>query len=79
MQKHAWLLALLMLTACGGPADEPGGEAGAAADLPASAERDALEPELVATAPDAPTTGRFELGVVAGAGGMGPFDSKTPP
>jgi thiol:disulfide interchange protein DsbA len=63
MRKHAWLLALLTLTACGGPADEPTGDAGAAAGLPASAERDALEPELVATAPDAPTTGRFELGV----------------
>ena len=63
MRKYVWLLALLTLTACGGPADEPGGETDAATDLPASAERDALEPELVATAPDAPTTGRVELGV----------------
>ena len=61
MRKYAWLLALLTLSACGGPAEDPTGE-GAATDLPASAERSALEPELVATAPDAPTTGRFELG-----------------
>jgi protein dithiol oxidoreductase (disulfide-forming) len=64
MRKHAWLLALLTLltlSACGGPAEDPAGGADAA-DLPASAERAALEPELVATAPDAPTTGRFELG-----------------
>jgi len=61
MRKYAWLLALLALTACGGPAD-PTAEPGAA-DSAASAERDALEPELVATAPDAPTTGRFQLGV----------------
>jgi thiol:disulfide interchange protein DsbA len=61
--NKAWLLGLLALAACGGPA-EPTDEPGAAPDLPASAERDALEPELVATAPaDAPTTGRFELGV----------------
>ena len=63
MLKKAWLLSVLALAACGGPA-EPIDEPGAATDLPASAERDALEPELVATAPpaDAPTTGRFELG-----------------
>ena len=61
MRKYAWLLALLALTACGGPAEDPAGDAGAAVDLPASV--DALEPELVATSPDAPTTGRFELGV----------------
>jgi thiol:disulfide interchange protein DsbA len=63
VRKHAWLLIVLALAACGGPAD-PGDDAGAANE-PASAERDALEPELVATAPaaDAPTTGRFELGV----------------
>jgi thiol:disulfide interchange protein DsbA len=60
--KPAWLLAALALAACGGPA-EPTDDPGAATDLPASAARDALEPELVATAPDAPTTGRFELGV----------------
>ena len=52
---------MLALAACGGPT-EPADEPGAAADP--SAERSALEPELVATAPaaDAPTTGRFELG-----------------
>jgi thiol:disulfide interchange protein DsbA len=63
--KHAWLLALLALGACGGPAEQTGEpEAGAASELPASAaERDALEPELVATdAAGSPTTGRFELG-----------------
>jgi thiol:disulfide interchange protein DsbA len=60
--KHAWLAAVLALAACGGPAD-PAGEPEAATDAPASAERDALEPELVATsATEAPTTGRFELG-----------------
>src|SRR5688572_374913 len=62
--KKAWLLALLALGACGGPAD-PAGEPDAAAEVPASAtERDVLEPELVATdAAGSPTTGRFELGV----------------
>jgi thiol:disulfide interchange protein DsbA len=60
MRKYAWLLTVLALAACGG--SEPTDEPGAANDQ--SAERDALEPELVATAPaaDAPTTGRFELG-----------------
>ena len=63
MPKHAWLLTVLALAACGGPAD-PTDEPGAATEQPSSA-RDPLEPELVATAPsaDAPTTGRFELGV----------------
>ena len=52
---------MLALAACGGPT-EPADDPGAAAE---SAERSALEPELVATEPgaDAPTTGRFELGV----------------
>jgi protein dithiol oxidoreductase (disulfide-forming) len=60
--KTAWLLALLALGACGGPAD-PTGAVDPAAEAPA-AERDPLEPELVATdAAGAPTTGRFELGV----------------
>jgi thiol:disulfide interchange protein DsbA len=60
--KIAWLLTVLSLAACGGP--DPVDEPGEATDLPASAERDALEPELVATeAAGAPTTGRFELGV----------------
>jgi thiol:disulfide interchange protein DsbA len=60
--RHAWLLALLALGACGGPADpaaspELGSE-------PTDAALDALEPELVATdAAGSPTTGRFELGV----------------
>lgn len=63
MPKYAWLVAVLALAACGGPAD-PGDGPEAANDVPASAERDAAEPELVATnATDAPTTGRFELGV----------------
>ena len=63
MPKYAWLVAALALAACGGPADPADGPE-AANDVPASAERDAVEPELVATSPtDAPTTGRFELGV----------------
>lgn len=55
--KSSWLLAVLALAACGGPAD-PVGE-----DTPAAAESDLVEPELVATdAAGSPTTGRFELG-----------------
>lgn len=61
MPKYAWLVAVLALAACGGPAD-PAGEPNAAADAPASS-----DPQLVAAnataATDAPTTGRFELGV----------------
>lgn len=61
MPKHAWLVAVLALAACGGP--EPSGEPTAATDAPASAS----DPQLVAasatTVTDAPTTGRFELGV----------------
>ena len=58
--KDAWLLTVLALAACGGPAD-PVDEA--ALDEPAAA-ADAVEPELVATdAAGSPTTGRFELGV----------------
>jgi thiol:disulfide interchange protein DsbA len=60
--KSAWLLALLALGACSGPAD-PTAALDPTVETPA-AERDALEPELVATdAAGAPTTGRFELGV----------------
>ena len=61
--NRAWLLALLALGACGGPAEQTA-EPDPAAELPgAAAERDALEPELVATdAAGSPTTGRFELG-----------------
>ena len=59
MPKSAWLVAVLALAACGGPAD-PASEP--TADTPASAS----DPQLVAasatTATDAPTTGRFELG-----------------
>ena len=60
--KDAWLLAVLALAACGGPAD-PAGDA--ALDGPAAAAGDdGVEPELVATDPaGSPTTGRFELGV----------------
>jgi len=63
MRRYAWLAALLLtLTACGGPAD-PAAEPDAATDAQASAERDAVEPELVATdAAGGPTTGRFKLG-----------------
>jgi len=66
--KKAWLLALLTLAACGGGAPtDSGTEQGAATDSPASAERDPLEPELVATnaadETNAPTTDRFKLGV----------------
>ena len=61
--RDAWLLAVLALGACGGPAD-PAVDAVDSAAEPAAAERDALEPELVATdAAGSPTTGRFELGV----------------
>ena len=65
MLKKAWLLGLLTLAACGGGApQDSGAEQDAATDVPASAEREALEPELVATAEtDAPTTDRFKLGV----------------
>jgi len=59
--KVAWLVAVLALAACGGPADPADGTA--ASEAPASAS----DPQLVAgsatTAADAPTTGRFELGV----------------
>jgi thiol:disulfide interchange protein DsbA len=61
--RHAWLVALLALSACGGPADPAADTADLGAE-PTDAARDALEPELVATeAAGAPTTGRFELGV----------------
>jgi thiol:disulfide interchange protein DsbA len=60
--RSAWLLAVIALGACGGPAD-PVDSVDSAAE-PSAAERDALEPELVATdAAGSPTTGRFELGV----------------
>jgi thiol:disulfide interchange protein DsbA len=60
--RQAWLLALLALGACGGPA-EPPESAELGGEVPEAA-RDALEPELVATdAAGSPTTGRFELGV----------------
>ena len=60
--RAAWLLAAFALGACGGPAD-PADTLDPAAE-PSAAERDALEPELVATdAAGSPTTGRFELGV----------------
>jgi thiol:disulfide interchange protein DsbA len=60
--RPAWLLAVLALGACGGPAD-PADGVDAAVETSA-ADRDALEPELVATdAAGSPTTGRFELGV----------------
>ncbi len=65
MPKKSWLLALLALAACGGPAD-PAAETDPALDpeSAAAAEQAGLEPELVATDPaGAPTTGRFELGV----------------
>jgi len=56
------LLAALALGACGSPADPP---ADPALDpLAATASQTDVEPELVATGPgEAPTTGRFELGV----------------
>ena len=61
MPKFAWLVAVLALAACGGPAD-PASEPSAATDAAASS-----DPQLVAAsataATDAPTTGRFELGV----------------
>jgi thiol:disulfide interchange protein DsbA len=60
--RAAWLLAAFALGACGGPAD-PADTLDSTAE-PSAAERDALEPELVATdAAGSPTTGRFELGV----------------
>jgi len=60
--KDAWLLTVLAVAACGGPADPVDD---AALDEPAAAAgADAVEPELVATdAAGSPTTGRFELGV----------------
>lgn len=61
--KVAWLLAVLALAACGGPAD-PAGDAAEDPAATATADADAVEPELVATDPaGSPTTGRFELGV----------------
>jgi thiol:disulfide interchange protein DsbA len=62
--KKAWLLAVLALGACGGPAD-PAGEADPTLESSlGSDERGVIEPELVATdAAGSPTTGRFELGV----------------
>lgn len=58
--RHGWLLALLTLAACGGPADP----AGDAAVSPSAESTNVPEPELAATdAADSPTTGRFELGV----------------
>lgn len=59
--KKLWLLALLALGACGGPA-EPVAEIEPGLGLPTG--EALVEPELAATAPaDAPTTGRFEMGV----------------
>jgi protein dithiol oxidoreductase (disulfide-forming) len=60
MLKRLWLLAVLALGACGGPAPpaepEPGaGQAAANGDA-------ASEPELIANDSSAPTIGRFELG-----------------
>ena len=59
--KPLWLLAVLALGACGGPAD-PAAENDPVASPDAEA---GIEPQLVATDPtgDAPTTGRFEMGV----------------
>jgi thiol:disulfide interchange protein DsbA len=60
--KWVSLLAVLALGACGGPADPP---ADPALETPsAAADQGGIEPELVATGPgEAPTTGRFEMGV----------------
>jgi len=58
--KYAWLVAVLALAACGGPAD-PASEP--TADTPASASDPQLVGASATTLTDAPTTGRFELGV----------------
>jgi thiol:disulfide interchange protein DsbA len=60
--KYAWLLAVLALAACSGPAD-PTGDPSAATDAPASSADPQLAATSAASAADAPTTGRFELGV----------------
>ena len=60
--KQVGLLALVLaLAACGAPTDPAADNA----PPPASEAQADIEPELVATAPsgDAPTTGRFEMGV----------------
>ena len=62
MPKYAWLVAVLALAACGGPAD-PAGEPTAATDAPASSSDPQLAAAGTTTVTDAPTTGRFELGV----------------
>ena len=60
--KWISLLTALALAGCGSPADPP---ADPALDTPAATANQAdVEPELVATDPgEAPTTGRFEMGV----------------
>lgn len=59
--KNLWLLAALVLGACGGTAD-PAAETEAGLDPSATAEA-IVEPELVASDPaGSPATGRFELG-----------------
>jgi protein dithiol oxidoreductase (disulfide-forming) len=57
-QKTLWLLAMLALGACGGPAD-PTGDPDAATESPAAVESG---PPTSDATPAAPTTGRFEMG-----------------
>lgn len=61
--RNLWLLAVLALGACGGPADPADGTDPAIDPSSSAAEAEAGDPQLVATDPSgAPTTGRFEMG-----------------
>jgi thiol:disulfide interchange protein DsbA len=61
ISKQLWLLAVLAVAACGGPADDAGDSTGAADQ--GSDAASSIEPELVTSDPSgAPTTGRFQLG-----------------
>jgi thiol:disulfide interchange protein DsbA len=62
--KTAWLVLLLALGACGGPADPAADNDPALDPQSAASDPQGVEPQLVATDPaGAPTTGRFEMGV----------------
>jgi len=58
--KHLWIIALLALTACGGPAEQ-GAEQGSVQTDPA-ANQATSEPTAATDDAGAPATGRFVLG-----------------